>query len=240
MKKLAFILLGLSLLLSQCKLGNQLFIKFEDHKPSQSFGESYNGYMKNGKRLPSKGNNFEAGSHFLSFFGRNSVHSSLRKNILKSFDTLYKINPEYKFLYGECSWPNGGNFWPHYTHKNGLVVDFMVPVISKKSNKNTYPFTFLFNRWGYAFEFDSIGETSKYRIDFEAMATHLYFLDYYGKKNGFGIKRIIFEPDYLPYLYKGKYGNLIKDKFLIIYKDNWVKHDDHYHVEFYGEEKSSN
>ena len=44
---------------------------------------------------------------------------------------LERTQPGVKFVYGETGWPDGGPMPPHRTHRNGMSVDFMVPVRDK-------------------------------------------------------------------------------------------------------------
>lgn len=220
----------ISILCYSCRFVNPILIKFENDLPSESSGESWKGKLKNGKRIPNKGRNFKTVSYVFTSLGRNGVNHRVRDLMLEVYDTLYKLHPEWKYLYGETGWVKGGKFWPHYTHQNGLVVDFMVPVLNKKG-KSTVVSSHIFNRWGYANEFDSTAKTKKYRIDFESMSTHLYFLKKLGPKHQLRIKRIIFAPEFLPFLYKASYGKYLKD-IEFIYRPQWLRHDDHYHTEF--------
>ncbi len=231
MNKLKYLALILLLLLLSCRLVNPVMIHFENDKPSVSIGESWEGKLINGKRLPSSGENFVGASHLLMALGRNAVHSELRKTVLASFDSLYALNPEWEYRYGECAWVNGGKIWPHYTHQNGLVIDFMVPVILAKDSTASVIPTHVFNRFGYSMEFDTTGKSGKYLIDFESLAAHLYFLKTCGPAYGIHIRRIIFAPEFLPQLYATKYGNELRD-IEFVYKEHWVRHDDHYHIEF--------
>jgi len=221
----------LCLLFASCQAINPVMIHFENDTRSISHGESWDGSMEYGKRLPSSGDNFSGVSHTLMALGRNGVHSELRKTVLATYDTINKALPNNQYLYGECGWTKGGKFWPHYTHQNGLVIDFMVPVIRTKDSSITTLPTHIFNRFAYAREFDSSALSGKYAIDFESMAAHLYFLQVEGKKHGISIRRIIFAPEFLPKLYATSYGPMIKD-INFVYKKNWLRHDDHYHVEF--------
>lgn len=224
-------LLILVLLSVSCRVVNPIAIHFENDKESVSIGESWEGSLQNGKRLPSSGKNFKGVSHLLMAIGRNGVHGELRELVLEVYDSLYAINPEWKYLYGETGWVGGGKFWPHYTHQNGMVVDFMVPVYRiRDSAVRTIP-SHPFNRWGYAYDFDTLARSKKLHIDFESMATHLYLLQELGKKRKMSIKRIIFAPEYLPYLYATKYGKQLQS-IEFVYKPNWVRHDEHYHTEF--------
>ncbi len=232
MKRFVLILLSLTLLLVvACRSVNPLMIRLENDLPSESSGESWNGKLKNGKRLPNKGQNFRTVSYFLTALGRNGVHHAVRDLTLEAYDSLYALNPEWKYLYGETGWVHGGKFFPHYTHQNGLIVDYMVPVMRTRDSSSTRLKTHLFNRWGYAYEFDSLARSGKIAIDFESMAAHLYFIKKLAAKHGLEFKHMIFEPAYAKALYSTTYGPEIRE-LLIIYKKHWVRHDDHYHVEF--------
>lgn len=231
MIKLKWLVFTLLLLTLSCRLVNPVMIHFENDTTSVSIGESWEGKLINGKRLPSSGKNFVGVSHVLMALGRNAVHSELRKVVLASFDSLHAYNPVWEYRYGECAWVNGGRLWPHYTHQNGLVIDFMVPVIAAKDSSATVIPTHVFNRFGYAMEFDTMARSGKYLIDFESLAAHLYYLKICGPEHGVTIRRIIFAPEFLPQLYATKYGKELKD-ILFVYKSTWLRHDDHYHVEF--------
>jgi len=221
----------ISLLFISCQAVNPVFIYFEDVTPSVSHGKSWQGYLEHGKRLPGSGDNFSGVSHLLMALGRNGVHSALRKTVINTYDTLHKCKPDYRYLYGECGWVKGGKFWPHNTHQNGLIIDFMVPVIRTKDSSITVMPTHVFNRFSYASQFDTAAISGKYAIDFESMAAHLYFLKVMGKPHGISIRHIIFAPEFLPKLYASEYGQKIHD-ISFVYEKNWLRHDEHYHIEF--------
>ncbi|MBI1220970.1 MAG: replication initiation protein [Bacteroidetes bacterium] len=230
-KKWMYRLLVVMLLIASCRAVNPVMIYFENDTPSTSYGESWKGHLENGKRMPSYGYNFSGVSYLLLALGRNGVHSAVRDLTVAAYDTLYSLHPEWRYLYGETGWVKGGKFWPHYTHQNGMVIDFMVPVIKKNDSSVVMLPHSIFKRFGYAFEFDSLGETSAYRIDFESMAAHLHFLNTLAPGYHLKIRRIIFAPEFLPYLYQTSYGEEMK-KLLFVYNKRWLRHDDHYHTEF--------
>lgn len=231
MKRFGILALGFALLGYSCRWVNPVMINLESDKPSVSTGVSWKGDLEHGKRLPNSGANYHCVSYLFTALGRNGVHSALRSLTIDVYDSLFKINPKWRFLYGETGWVNGGKFWPHYTHQNGLVIDFMVPVLNCKDSSSSVIPSHIFNRYGYACEFDSLGRYKDHCIDFEAMAAHLYLLQEMGKSRGLHIGRIIFEPNYLPQLYATKYGESIKS-IRFVYNKGWVRHDDHYHTEF--------
>ena len=88
------------------------------------------------------------------------------------------------------------------------------------------------NKYGYAIEFDRQGRYEEFTIDFDAMAAHLKALNIEAEKLGFGIWRVIFDPDLQPFLFKAKDGEYLKAHILIPREKPWVMHDEHYHVDF--------
>jgi len=211
--------------------GNDFLILVESNEPSQSFGNVANGQLNNGKRLPSSRNNFVTYSRLGSLIGRNGVHNKVRNVILESFETLYKDYPEYKYVIGETSWLSGGSMKPHRTHQNGTSVDFMVPIRNHENEIEILP-TNVFNKLGYNAEFDSTGRNENYFIDFESIAIHLYYLNVAAVKHNVKIDLVIFDPTLQKILFKTEYGSKIKEQLRFNTKSVWVRHDEHYHVNF--------
>ncbi len=213
--------------------GNDIIILFENEKPSKSIGITSSGSLLNGKRIPSRGDNFKAYSYTGALLGRNSVCDKLRKTILDTYRIMNNKFPEKKFVYGETGWPRGGKFWPHKTHQNGLCVDFMVPIFDINGKSKYLPGS-LFNRFGYGMEFDSQGMTAKkkVKIDFEIMAAHLYELHTTAKGNGIYIHRVIFDPGLQSVLLATESGRKIKKLITFSKRKSWIRHDEHYHVDF--------
>lgn len=139
--------------------------------------------------------------------------------------------PDKLFVYGETGWPAGGRFQPHRTHQNGLSVDFMVPVIDKTGKSIRLP-TSPFNQFGYGIEFDRMGQASELQIDFEAMAEHLYALNLAASQRGSGISLVIFDPVLMPKLFQTARGAYLKRTLPFIKGPAWVRHDEHYHIDF--------
>ena len=164
--------------------------------------------------------------------GRNAVHDKVRAAILSSFEELQQTHPEYRYVIGETGWVSGGAFPPHKTHKNGLSVDFMVPIKSKKGEVKLLP-TSVFNKFGYDIEFDEKGLHEKYDIDYEAMAFHLKALDEAAQEQGIAIERVIFDPVLQPFLlFETRAGHDIRARLRFSTRRSWVRHDEHYHVDF--------
>jgi penicillin-insensitive murein endopeptidase len=135
--------------------------------------------------------------------------------------------PETDWVFGESGFPWGGRFAPHHTHRNGLSFDFMVPL----REGETFP-THVFNRFGYDEEFNANGEGRAGRIDFAAIAAHLTALDRIAREDGGGIGRVILAPDLQDDLFRTAGGQTLRNRLRFNAKLAWVRHDDHYHVDF--------
>ena len=202
-------------------------------KPISSvcYGTTAHGRLENGVKLPSGGNNFQSYSLLAGPLGRTFVHSKVREIIIDAYRQLETAQPGKVYKYAESGYENGGPFKPHKTHQNGLSVDFTVPVVDA-SGKSVYLPTNLLNRWGYDIEFDKSGKYGEYAIDYESLAAHIVALHKSALRQHADIWRVIFDPGLQPFLYATKYGSYIRKNLRIPTKKSWVRHDDHYHVDF--------
>ena len=198
---------------------------------STCYGTTKKGRIENAVSLPSKGKNFKAYSALAKMLGRTYVHSTVRDIILNAYASLEVSHPDKIFMHGETGLKKGGRFKPHKTHQNGLSVDFMVPVINKKKKSVLLP-TSPFNKFGYAIQFNNKGEYKNISIDFEALAAQIKALHVEAKKAGIDVWRVIFDPRLQPFLYAAKDGEYIRKNILIPKKKSWVRHDDHFHIDF--------
>lgn len=198
---------------------------------SVCFGTVSNGWLENGVKLPAEGNNFTVYSSLGSMLGRTYIHSKVAEIVLATYRTLERSTSDKVFVYGETGWSSGGRIRPHRTHKNGLSVDFMVPIVDASGNSVPLP-TSILNKCGYNIDFDTKGQYENYFIDFETMAEHLYQLDFEAKAKNAGIALVIFEPLYLPKLFATKRGNYLKANINFMQGKAWIRHDEHYHVDF--------
>jgi penicillin-insensitive murein endopeptidase len=195
------------------------------------YGTTSKGRLEGGVKLPGEGVNFVSYSATAEIMGRTYVHSKVRDILLASYQSLETETPGKVYKYAETGFEEGGQFRPHKTHRNGLSVDFMVPVIDGAGNSVHLP-THPFNKLGYSIEFDGKGRYEAYQIDYEAMAAHIYSLDKTARKQGAGLWRVIFDPALRPYLLETKYGDYLKQHIQFSKKRSWVRHDEHYHVDF--------
>jgi len=198
---------------------------------STCYGTPSKGRLENGVQLTKSGPNFDPYSALGVTIGRTYVHSKVAAVISDSYTSLAKTAPNVKYMYGESGWKSGGSIEPHRTHENGLAVDFMVPVRDAHGKSVALP-TGITNKFGYNIEFDSKARYDDLTIDFEAIADHLYALYSAAKAKGIGIDRVIFEPKFIPRLYQTKRGDFIKSSINFMKGQAWVRHDEHYHVDF--------
>ena len=65
------------------------------------------------------------------------------------------------------------------------------------------------------------------------MAAHLFALKQKADRSGIGIRWVIFDPKLQPYLFATTTGPLLKENNISFSKkSSWVRHDEHYHVDF--------
>ncbi len=198
---------------------------------SVCFGTTSNGRLENGVQLPTNGKNYEGYSSIARIAGRTYVHSTVNKIIVGAYKKLESEQPAKIFKYAETGFEEGGKFSPHKTHRNGLSVDFMTPVLNSEGQSVHLP-TNPFNKFGYNIEFDQKGLYDGLRIDYEALAAHVVALHQQAKKEGHNLWRVIFAPELQPNLFKTKYANYLKQNIQFSKKRSWVRHDEHYHVDF--------
>lgn len=198
---------------------------------SQCFGTVSLGRIEGSVALPTQGTNFTAYSTLAVWLGRTHVHSRVAGIVTAAYRALAHSRPQTRFVYGETGWPAGGRFRPHRTHQNGLSVDFFVPVKDASGRSVPLPTDFT-NKLGYALEFDDQGRLPGLSIDFEALADHLLQLDASARDAGAGLKLVIFDEAYLPRLWATPRGPLLQQRVPFMKGRPWVRHDEHFHVDF--------
>lgn len=203
---------------------------------SVCYGTPANGRIERAVQLPNGGKNFQAYSRLGITLGRTYAHAKVVRAVGAAYAEAATTAPGKVFVYGESGFENGGRFKPHKTHQNGLSVDFFVPVLDEKGRSVPLPGSAT-NRYGYDIEFDAnaryrIDAKRSLRIDFEAMAEHLYALDRAAEKAGAPIDRVIFDPKYLPKLFATKPGAYLRRNVEFTRGKVWWRHDEHYHVDF--------
>ena len=197
---------------------------------SRCHGKVGNGSLEGAVQLPADGVNFSAYSTLAVGMGRNYVHSEVAAIMLDAWRALQDTAPGAVYVYGETGLAQGGRFRPHRTHQNGLSVDFFVPVRDGQDRPARLP-TPATLRFGYDIEFDRHARYGAYRIDFAAMAEHLYQLDLAARARGRSLALVIFDPAYLPRLFDTPRGPALR-KLNFMQGKPWVRHDEHYHIDF--------
>ena len=200
-------------------------------RESTCYGTPDKGRLEYGWQLPKLGKNFQAYSTIGVLAGRNYVHSKVYDVVVDAYKILEKTAPRKIYIYGETGWAKGGTFRPHKTHQNGTSVDFFVPVLNSERVSVPLP-TGPQNKFGYAIEFDSKGRYGNYSIDFEAMADHLLAIKQSANMHGIKIRRVIFDNELQKLLFKTSRGAELQTAFTFSKKKPWVRHDEHYHIDF--------
>jgi penicillin-insensitive murein endopeptidase len=198
---------------------------------STCFGTAAQGRLEGGVPIPESGPNFRPYSTLGVTMGRTYVHAKVAAVMQRAYGALAAAAPGKVFVYGESGWAKGGRIKPHRTHQNGTAVDLMVPVLDAQGHSVPLP-TSAANKFGYGFEFDAQGRVENLRIDFDAVAEHLYALDAAAKAEGITVERVIFEKAYIPKLYATKRGAWIRQNVRFMQAEPWIRHDEHYHVDF--------
>ncbi|MEM6297388.1 MAG: hypothetical protein AAF740_01740 [Bacteroidota bacterium] len=209
----------------------------ENEGKSTSSGSVGNGNLQNPYLMPYWGENF---SYFspISYFVLNSgyLHHRLHQTLLDSYKICEQTCPKREFCLMECANREGGKMLLHYTHQNGLSVDFMTPL--KKGKEPFYSLDHL-GLWHYLLEFDDNGRSSlneSIEIDFETMAKHILALDEAARKNGLSVKMVILKVELKDEFFKTPSGQKVKQRG-IYFAQNLRPHvnrlhDDHYHIDF--------
>ncbi len=198
---------------------------------STCYGTTAKGALSDGVPLPASGPNFSAYTALGRQLGRTFVHAKVEKIVTAAYTQLQSTAPGKVFVYGETGFAKGGAFAPHRSHQNGLSVDFMVPVVNKAGKSVPLPAHAL-NKFGYAIEFDQAGRFEDLTIDFEAVAEHLYQLHLAAVQAGVGVDLVIFDLPYLDKLFATRRGPAIQAVLSFMKKPPWIRHDEHYHVDF--------
>lgn len=198
---------------------------------SVCYGTTSEGRLESGVELPRSGPNFVTYSNVARLAGRTYVHSEVHEILIAAYAALEKELPNKIYKYAETGFKDGGQFRPHKTHRNGLSVDFMTPMMNKNGDSVPLP-TYPWNKFGYNIELDAQGNYEDLSIDYDALAAHLVALHRAAKSRGHNIWRVIFDPKLQPGLFDTEYGDYIKSNIQLSKQRSWVRHDEHYHVDF--------
>lgn len=208
------------------------------------FGTPAKGRIEGAVRMPTSGPNFRTYCWPCVVALRTYGHDKAVAATVAAYGDLAASHPGVTFVYGEIGLPWGGRFPPHKTHRNGLSFDFMVPIREGEDSKplqHAVLSTTAMNRFGYDEDFDSKGIQVEMtsddkrivrKINFDAIAAHLLALDRQARTLGGQISRVILDPRLQDDLFRAKGGNQVRRRLTFNRRAAWVRHDDHYHVDF--------
>jgi penicillin-insensitive murein endopeptidase len=204
----------------------------DGNTPSKVFGTVAHGRIEHAHVIPPWGPGFVTYSFLGSAVGRQYVDGRVRDTLVATFAARSRAEGGRTFVMGETGWPWGGRFRPHRSHQNGMAVDVFMPVKTRTgapTNLGTWPW----NKFGYGLEFNGQGELGDLRIQFESLAALLLEVDAEAQQRGLRVARIIITPEFVPLLLdtpSGRRLGALSD--LITRKPVWVRHDEHFHIDF--------
>lgn len=204
---------------------------------SKSIGSVGDGALINGSLVPYAGVNFCYFS-LLSYyvFGDAYTNSKLSATLLDAYKECETTCPGICFRLMECSRRSGGKMLIHYTHQNGLSIDFMTPLIKNGNPVKTYDGL---GPLRYLLLFDADGKPNfnkNVKIDFETVAKHVIALDNAARKNGLAIQKVILKIDLKDDLFKTDSGKELLRRGIYFARalppDINAVHGNHYHIDF--------
>lgn len=207
--------------------------------------ENQSGVLKGTRSLFPTGKGYQTYSFFGSAIGRQYAHHKVIETLEVAFEALHEDTGR-TFDIAEIGHAEGGKFLPHKTHRQGLSVDIMTPMVyddGQPARLSTGPLSL----WGYCWHIDptnhrlggyqwdvlpgssyptlcpKVQMKSQKTVDFNMMKQLIQQLDQTAREKGGRIKYVIVAPSFVSEL-KGV-GVPLTTKAKII-------HDDHIHVEF--------
>lgn len=206
----------------------KVYEAFSRDERALSLGTSGHGRIRGAVRVPCSGDNFTAFSWLACALGRNFAHPLVVRTVVDAYARLATDMPERTWQYGEIGWEDGGRFWPHKSHQNGVSVDFLMPVRSEAGKVALLPVS-PFQQFGYGLEFDRRGRLGELKVDWRALAHHLLALEAAGLQHGVSLVRVIVATEYHAQLLGATQGRF---RTILNRTQTWIRHDEHYHVEF--------
>lgn len=177
--------------------------------------------------LPPAGANFTAYTPLGWMLLRTWVDCAVGEVVVEAYTALARSHPDRVWIYGETGWPAGGRFWPHRTHRDRRSVDFMTP-LRGADGPRPLPLG-LGDGFGYGVELDRRGRLGDAAIDAAAVGDHLLALDAAARARGGRIAKVILAPELQRMV---KAARPATKRLPFTGKRVWVRHDDHYHVDF--------
>jgi penicillin-insensitive murein endopeptidase len=207
-------------------------VALDDAVPSRSVGTPAQGRIEHGHPIPPSGSGFVTYSYVGSALGRQYVHGAVRDLLVEVFAARARERPDRRFIVGETGWAQGGRFWPHKSHENGLSVDVFMPLrdeAGRARDVTTWPW----KKFGYGLEFDEKGKLGDLSIDFDELALLLTEIDARAAAFGLRVQQIIVAPEYVPLILAGPSRKKVaRLSAAFLRRPVWWRHDEHVHVDF--------
>ena len=234
MKKRYFLLLSLIVTLFTCSLPELLHT---NEGESKAVGSVRNGHIENNYLFPYSGPNWRYFSWLSYYLGNNAyTHSKVYRAAQVAYSRCETTCPGVTFRLMECANVDGGPMYIHWTHQNGLSLDFMVPKLVDGEPAQRLDHFGIFH---YLLEFTDTGVSKldkAVRIDFESIGKHLLALDEAGRVEGLRIKKVILKIELQDELMATAAGPELRRRGIYFVRalPDQVNdlHDDHYHVDF--------
>ena len=174
-------------------------IVYDSPLVSRSVGTAAQGHLENGHPLPPSGYGFVTYSTLGAALGRQYVHGAVRDLLVEAFAARAKEKPDRRFVVGETGWPQGGSFWPHHGHENGLSVDVFLPLRNDQGQARDVA-AWPWNRFGYGLAIDAKGRLGELHVDFDEVALLLVELGARAPAFGLRVQQILLTPEHVPLL----------------------------------------
>lgn len=233
MRRLAILVAGIAVVATTMTLAVAwMRVLMDGNTPSRVTGTVAHGSIEHAHVIPPWGPGYVTYSFIGSAAGRQYVDGRVRDTLLATFAARSRAEGGRRFVMGETGWPQGGRFRPHRSHQNGMAVDVFMPVQTRDGAAATLA-TWPWNKFGYGLEFNEQGEMGDLRIQFESVAAFLLEVEAQVGQRGLRIGRVIIAPEFVPLLLEtpsGRRLGALADR--ITRKPAWVRHDEHFHIEF--------
>ena len=199
--------------------------------------------------LPPSGPGYVTYSLLGAALGRQCVRPVVASVLTEALARVEQRRPGRRLVVAETGWCGGGRFAPHQTHRRGLSVDILVPVVDAEGEAASLP-AFAATGWGYFWRFDCRGELAGLgweagrgccnvdlpltrRIDFHLLGELLVDLEHGARGRGARVRRVILAPELQPALLAATPAAERQGLARVLTTHRvWVRHDEHVHVDF--------
>lgn len=213
--------------------------------------EAASGELEGTRSLPPRGAGYRTYSVIGSAIGRqhadHRVIAALRQALASAGDEAGRT-----YTVAEVGWPSGGAFPPHRTHREGLSVDILMPMLDASGSPASLP-SWPWTGWGYCWHLDGEGALRSmaweaplpvvrghevdpcpfpgrgggWTADFDGLRLLLEAVLEAAPAHGVRLTRVIVAPEYADRIGAGSAVDP-----LLTRRGVWVRHDDHVHLDF--------